>query len=153
MHFLLGALLNLYAIFFFKSSSLLVSFSFLAFLLALVLANEMPRFKALPPTPPKAGRVSSWRRRASAKRPDVESGRASARTSRRTPSDPQLRNAVEWSLTVAASLPADLLTRVLFVEPLLEVLGSLHGHETPHPGMAEAAELGAGDLVLELGLS
>jgi hypothetical protein len=47
VHFLLGALLNLYAIFFFKSSSLLVSFSFLAFLLLLVLANEMPRFKAL----------------------------------------------------------------------------------------------------------
>jgi len=47
VHFLLGALLNLYAIFFFKSSSLLVSFSFLAFLLLLVLANELPRFKAL----------------------------------------------------------------------------------------------------------
>ena len=47
VHFLLGALLNLYAIFFFKSSSLLVSFSFLSFLLLLVLANEMPRFKAL----------------------------------------------------------------------------------------------------------
>jgi len=41
VHFLLGALLNLYTIFFFKSSSLLVSFSFLAFLLALVLANVM----------------------------------------------------------------------------------------------------------------
>lgn len=49
VHFLLGALLNLYAIFFFKSSSLLVSFSFLAFLLLLVLANELPRFKALGP--------------------------------------------------------------------------------------------------------
>ena len=47
VHFLLGALLNLYAIFFFKSSSLLVSFSFLAFLVLLVLANEMPRFKSL----------------------------------------------------------------------------------------------------------
>jgi hypothetical protein len=47
VHFLLGALLNLYTIFFFKSSSLLVSFSFLAFLLLLVLANELPRFKAL----------------------------------------------------------------------------------------------------------
>ena len=47
VHFLLGALLNLYTIFFFKSSSLLVSFSFLGFLLALVLANETPRFKAL----------------------------------------------------------------------------------------------------------
>lgn len=47
IHFALGALLNLYAIFFFKSSSLLVSFAFLAFLLALVLANESRRFKAL----------------------------------------------------------------------------------------------------------
>ena len=47
IHFALGALLNLYAIFFFKSSSLLVSFAFLAFLLALVLANESRRFKSL----------------------------------------------------------------------------------------------------------
>ena len=47
VHFLLGALLNLYAIFFFKSSSLLVSFGFLAFLVALLLANESRRFKAL----------------------------------------------------------------------------------------------------------
>src|SRR3990170_3621038 len=42
VHFLLGALLNLYAIFFFKSSSLLVSFSFLAFLVVLLIANEHP---------------------------------------------------------------------------------------------------------------
>jgi hypothetical protein len=47
VHFLLGSLLNLYTIFFFKSSSLLVSFSFLAFLIVLVVANEAPRFKAL----------------------------------------------------------------------------------------------------------
>ncbi|MGQ0546352.1 MAG: DUF2914 domain-containing protein [Betaproteobacteria bacterium] len=47
VHFLLGALLNLYTIFFFKSSSLAVSFAFLAFLVALLLANETPRFKAL----------------------------------------------------------------------------------------------------------
>jgi hypothetical protein len=47
IHFALGSLLNLYAIFFFKSSSLLVSFAFLAFLLALVLANESRRFKSL----------------------------------------------------------------------------------------------------------
>jgi len=47
VHFLLGALLNLYAIFFFKSSSLAVSFAFLAFLVALLLANESRRFKAL----------------------------------------------------------------------------------------------------------
>lgn len=47
VHFLLGALLNLYALFFFKSSSLLVSFSFLAFLVLLLLANESERFKSL----------------------------------------------------------------------------------------------------------
>lgn len=47
IHFALGALLNVYAIFYFKSSSLLVSFAFLAFLLALVVANESRRFKAL----------------------------------------------------------------------------------------------------------
>jgi hypothetical protein len=46
-HFLMGALLNLYAIFFFKSSSLLVSFAFLAFLVVLLLANESRRFKSL----------------------------------------------------------------------------------------------------------
>jgi hypothetical protein len=46
IHFALGALMNLYAIFFFKSSSLLVSFGFLAFLLALLVANESRRFKA-----------------------------------------------------------------------------------------------------------
>ena len=47
VHFLLGALLNLYTLFFFKSSSLLVSFAFLAFLVVLLLANESGRFKAL----------------------------------------------------------------------------------------------------------
>lgn len=47
IHFSLGALLSLYAIFFFKSSSLLVSFGFLAFLVALLVANESRRFKAL----------------------------------------------------------------------------------------------------------
>lgn len=47
LHFLLGALLSLYTIFFFKSSSLLVSFSFLAFLAALLVANESERFKSL----------------------------------------------------------------------------------------------------------
>jgi hypothetical protein len=47
IHFALGALMNLYAIFFFKSSSLLVSFGFLAFLVTLVVANESRRFKAL----------------------------------------------------------------------------------------------------------
>ena len=47
IHFALGALMNLYAIFFFKSSSLLVSFGFLAFLVALLVANESRRFKSL----------------------------------------------------------------------------------------------------------
>lgn len=47
LHFALGALMNLYAIFFFKSSSFLVSFVFLAFLVVLLLANESRRFKAL----------------------------------------------------------------------------------------------------------
>jgi hypothetical protein len=47
VHFLLGALLNLYAIFYFKSSSLLVSFGFLGFLVILLLANEVKRIKSL----------------------------------------------------------------------------------------------------------
>lgn len=47
VHFLLGALLNLYALFFFKSSSLLVSFAFLGFLVLLLLANESARFKSM----------------------------------------------------------------------------------------------------------
>jgi hypothetical protein len=46
VHFLLGALLNLYAIFYFKSSSLLVSFGFLGVLLAVLLANEVKRIKS-----------------------------------------------------------------------------------------------------------
>ena len=47
VHFLFGSMLNLYTIFFFKSSSLLVSFSFLAFLVLLLVANESKRFKSL----------------------------------------------------------------------------------------------------------
>jgi hypothetical protein len=47
VHFLFGSLLNLYTIFFFKSSSLLVSFSFLAVLVLIMVANELQRFKAL----------------------------------------------------------------------------------------------------------
>lgn len=47
VHFLLGALLNLYTLYFFKSSSLLVSFAFLGFLVLLLLANESKRFKSL----------------------------------------------------------------------------------------------------------
>ena len=47
IHFALGALMNLYAIFFFKSSSLLVSFGFLGFLMVVLVANESRRFKRL----------------------------------------------------------------------------------------------------------
>jgi hypothetical protein len=47
VHFLFGSLLNLYTIYFFKSSSLLVSFSFLAFLVLVLVANETRRFKSL----------------------------------------------------------------------------------------------------------
>jgi hypothetical protein len=46
-HFLLGTLLNLYTLFFFKSSSLFVSFVFMVVLVLLLLANESKRFKAL----------------------------------------------------------------------------------------------------------
>ncbi|MFZ1907796.1 MAG: DUF2914 domain-containing protein [Burkholderiales bacterium] len=45
--FLLGTLLNLYTIFYFKSSSLVVSFAFLGFLVVLLVANESARFKSL----------------------------------------------------------------------------------------------------------
>ena len=47
IHFLLGALLSAYTLFFFKSSSLLVSFGFMGVLVALLVANESARFKAL----------------------------------------------------------------------------------------------------------
>jgi len=47
IHFLLGALLSAYTLFFFKSASLLVSFGFMAVLVGLLLANESARFKAL----------------------------------------------------------------------------------------------------------
>jgi len=47
VHFLFGGLLNLYTIYFFKSSSLLVSFSFLAILVLVLVANETRRFKSL----------------------------------------------------------------------------------------------------------
>src|SRR5258706_4047065 len=46
VHFFLGTLLNVYTIFFFKSSSLLVSIFFLAFLVFLLWANESEHFKA-----------------------------------------------------------------------------------------------------------
>ncbi|MGA7984499.1 MAG: DUF2914 domain-containing protein [Burkholderiales bacterium] len=45
--FLLGTLLNLYTIFYFKSSSLVVSFAFLGFLVFLLVANESARFRSL----------------------------------------------------------------------------------------------------------
>jgi hypothetical protein len=47
VHFLFGSLLSLYTIYFFKSSSLLVSFSFLGFLVLLLVANESRLFKSL----------------------------------------------------------------------------------------------------------
>ena len=47
IHFLLGALLSAYTLFFFKSSSLLVSFGFMGVLVVLLVANESARFKAL----------------------------------------------------------------------------------------------------------
>jgi len=47
LHFVMGALLSLYAIFYFKSSSLLVSFGFLGFLVILLLVNELKRVQAL----------------------------------------------------------------------------------------------------------
>ena len=46
-HFLLGALLSVYTLFFFKSSSLLVSFAFLLFFVLVLVVNESKRFKRL----------------------------------------------------------------------------------------------------------
>ena len=45
--FLLGTLLNMYTLFFFKSASLLVSFAFMLFLVALLFANEAKSLKFL----------------------------------------------------------------------------------------------------------
>lgn len=47
IHFFFGTLLNMYTIFFFKSSSLLVSFAFLILLVFLLFANESHRFKSM----------------------------------------------------------------------------------------------------------
>ncbi|MEO8165293.1 MAG: DUF2914 domain-containing protein [Betaproteobacteria bacterium] len=47
VHFLLGTLLNLYTLFFFKSSSLVVSFAFMIVLVLLMVANDSKRLKAL----------------------------------------------------------------------------------------------------------
>ncbi len=46
VHFLLGTLLNLYTLFFFKSASLFVSFAFMVVLAALLVANESKQLKA-----------------------------------------------------------------------------------------------------------
>lgn len=46
LHFFFGTLLNLYTIFFFKSSSLLVSFGFMVCLILLLAINESHRFKS-----------------------------------------------------------------------------------------------------------
>lgn len=47
IHFLFGALLSSYTVFYFKSSSLVVSFGFIAVLLLLLIANELPYFHKL----------------------------------------------------------------------------------------------------------
>jgi len=47
LSFFLGTLLNLYTLFFFKSSSLLVSFSFMLVMIALLVLNEFGPFKRL----------------------------------------------------------------------------------------------------------
>src|SRR5438045_6147356 len=47
LSFCLGTLLNLYTVFFFKSSSLLISFSFMLVIIALLLANEFGPFQRL----------------------------------------------------------------------------------------------------------
>jgi hypothetical protein len=47
VHFFFGSLLNMYAIFFFKSSSLLTSFGFMFILVALLVANESHKFKKM----------------------------------------------------------------------------------------------------------
>ena len=47
VHFILGSLLSLYTLYFFKSSSLFVSFGFMAILVVLLVINESERFKKL----------------------------------------------------------------------------------------------------------
>ena len=47
VHFLLGTLLNLYTLFFFKSSSLIVSFAFMGILVLLLIANDSKRVKGI----------------------------------------------------------------------------------------------------------
>ena len=45
LHFFLGTLLNLYSFFFFKSASMFTSIVFVGFLLALIVANELPQVR------------------------------------------------------------------------------------------------------------
>lgn len=49
LHFFLGGLLSPYTLFYFKSASGLTAFTFLAVLFGLLVANELPRFRALGP--------------------------------------------------------------------------------------------------------
>lgn len=46
LHFLLGTLLNIYSIFYIKSASFLASLVFLALMVAMILANELPMIKS-----------------------------------------------------------------------------------------------------------
>jgi hypothetical protein len=48
-HFLLGSLLSAYALFFFRSASAISAFLFIALILGLLVANELPRFRRLGP--------------------------------------------------------------------------------------------------------
>jgi hypothetical protein len=45
LHFLLGTLLNIYSLFYIKSASLLASLAFLALMVMMILANELPMVK------------------------------------------------------------------------------------------------------------
>jgi len=47
LHFLFGALLSSYTIFYFKSSSFSVSFAFLTVIVFLLIANEIPQFQSM----------------------------------------------------------------------------------------------------------
>ena len=47
LHFLFGSLLSAFTVFYFKSSSLVVSFGFLTILIALLIANELQKFRSL----------------------------------------------------------------------------------------------------------
>ena len=49
MHFFLGTLLNAFMVFYFKASSSIWSFVFISALLAVMIANELPRFRSRGP--------------------------------------------------------------------------------------------------------